>query len=224
MERGPGRAGRPAAARRTDTEPLFCVGRDIVLAKSVLLCFRLTAKTRSAPLLVLSPRDPLRWARAGPLICAPNHVVPHTEKHHTPSPVILRPLGRRIRTPVPFPSCYAQRRGLRILRFAQNDKKWSVVLGAPHTEKHHTPSPVILRPLGRRIRNSRPFSLLLRTKTGETDSSPSLRPRKVRFALFPPDGENSLRSLARPLTTRPTSLGSCCVKDGGYGFFAFGSE
>ena len=71
---------------------------------------------------------------------------------------------------------------------------------------------------------SRPFSFLLRTKTGVTDSSPSLRPRKVRFTLFPPDGENSLRSLARPLTTRPTSLGSCCVKDGGYGFFAFGSE
>ena len=46
------------------------------------------------------------------------------------------------------------------------------------------------------------------------------RPRKVRFTLFPPNGENSLRSLARPLTTRPTSLGSCCVKDGGYGFFA----
>ena len=96
----PSPQGRPAAARRTDTEPLFCVGRDIVLAKSASLCFRLTAKTRSAPLLVLSPRDPLRWARAGPLICAPNHVVPHTEKHHTPSPVILRPLGRRIRTPV----------------------------------------------------------------------------------------------------------------------------
>ena len=27
--------------------------------------------SRSAPLLVLSPRDPLRWARVGPLICAP---------------------------------------------------------------------------------------------------------------------------------------------------------
>ena len=65
----------------------------------------------------------------------------------------------------------------------------------------------------------RPFPFLLGTKTGKTDSSPSLRPRKVRFTLFPPDGENALRSLARPLTTRPTSLGSCCVKDGSYGFF-----
>ena len=54
------------------------VGRDIVLAKSASLCFRLTAKTRSAPLLVLSPRDPLRWARAGPLICAPNHAATPT--------------------------------------------------------------------------------------------------------------------------------------------------
>ena len=61
---------------------------------------------------------------------------------------------------------------------------------------------------------------LSRTKTGDADSSLSLRPRKVRFASFPPDGENALRSLARPLTTRPTLLGSCCVKDGGYGFFA----
>ena len=57
---------------------LLRVGRDIVLAKSASLCFRLTAKTRSAPLLVLSPRDPLRWARAGPLICAPNHAATST--------------------------------------------------------------------------------------------------------------------------------------------------
>ena len=28
------------------------------------------------------------------------------------------------------------------------------------------------------------------------------RPRKVHFALFPPDGENALRSLARPLPTK----------------------
>ena len=41
------------------------MGRGVVLAKSAALCFRLTAKMRSAPLLVLSPRDPLRWARAG---------------------------------------------------------------------------------------------------------------------------------------------------------------
>ena len=34
------------------------------------------------------------------------------------------------------------------------------------------------------------------------------RPHKVRFVLFPPDGENALRSLARPLAARPTSLGS----------------
>ena len=47
------------------------VGRGVVLAKSAALCFRLTAKMRSAPLLVLSPRDPLRWARAGPLIARP---------------------------------------------------------------------------------------------------------------------------------------------------------
>ena len=40
------------------------------------------------------------------------------------------------------------------------------------------------------------------------------RPRKVRSVLFPPDGENTLRSLARPLAARPTSLGSCCGKDG----------
>ena len=42
------------------------MGRDIVLAKSTSLCFRLTAKTRSAPLLVLSPRKAFRlpW---GPL-------------------------------------------------------------------------------------------------------------------------------------------------------------
>ena len=47
------------------------MGRGVVLAKSAALCFRLTAKMRSAPLLVLSPRDPLRWARAGPLIARP---------------------------------------------------------------------------------------------------------------------------------------------------------
>ena len=35
--------------------PLDFVGRDVVLAKSASLCFRLTAKMRSAPLLVLSP-------------------------------------------------------------------------------------------------------------------------------------------------------------------------
>ncbi len=37
----------------------------LVLAKSTSLYFRLAAKTRFVPLLVLSPRDPLRWARAG---------------------------------------------------------------------------------------------------------------------------------------------------------------
>ena len=47
------------------------MGRGVVLAKSAALCFRLTAKMRSAPLLVLSPRAPLRWARAGPLIARP---------------------------------------------------------------------------------------------------------------------------------------------------------
>ena len=36
---------------------------------------------------------------------------------------------------------------------------------------------------------------LLRKRTGETDSS--LRPRKVRCALFPPDGESSLHSLTK---------------------------
>ena len=46
---------------------------------------------------------------------APSRRAPHTEEPR-PYPVILRPLGRRIRTPIPFPSCYAQRRGMRILR------------------------------------------------------------------------------------------------------------
>ena len=38
----------------------------LVLAKSALLCFRLTAKTRCAPLLVLSGANPLRWALLRP--------------------------------------------------------------------------------------------------------------------------------------------------------------
>ena len=35
------------------------------------------------------------------------------------------------------------------------------------------------------------------------------RPRKVRSTPFPPDSENCVRFLARPLPTRPASLGSC---------------
>ena len=37
----------------------------LVVAKSAKLRFRLTAKTAPAPLLLLSPPDPLRWAPAG---------------------------------------------------------------------------------------------------------------------------------------------------------------
>ena len=39
--------------------------RPIVVAKSAELRFRLTAKTAPAPLLLLSQRGPLRWARFG---------------------------------------------------------------------------------------------------------------------------------------------------------------
>ena len=35
------------------------------------------------------------------------------------------------------------------------------------------------------------------------------RPRKVRSTSFSPNGKNFVRSLARPLPTRPASLGSC---------------
>ena len=49
--------------------------------------------------------------------------------------------------------------------------------GAPGRRAPHTGEPrpihVILRPLGRRIRNPRPSAFLLRKRTGETDSSPS---------------------------------------------------
>ena len=94
--------------------------------------------------------------------------------------------------------------------------------GKPRPAQRRTtlPRPRHSEAEGRRIRIPRPCAFLLRKRSEKTDSSLSLRPRKVRFTLFPPNGENSLRSLARPLTTRPTSLGSCCVKDGGYGFFA----
>ena len=37
----------------------------LVVAKSAKLRFRLAAKTAPAPLLLLSPPDPLRWAPAG---------------------------------------------------------------------------------------------------------------------------------------------------------------
>ena len=115
---------------------------------------------------------------------------------------------------------------------------WRAGSFAPHTKKNHAPLPRH----SEAVRRSNPYLpslapsprelspqategvFLSRTKTGDADSSLSLRPRKVRFASFPPDGENALRSLARPLTTRPTLLGSCCVKDGGYGFFAVASS
>ena len=45
------------------------------------------------------------------------------------------------------------------------------------------------------------------------------RPRKVRSTPFPPDSENCVRFLARPLPTRPASLGSCGgPKYGGAGY------
>ena len=48
----------------------------LVLAKSAPLHFRLTAKISFAPLLVLSPQDPLRWALAGaPITGAQDRVV-----------------------------------------------------------------------------------------------------------------------------------------------------
>ena len=48
----------------------------LVLAKSAQLHFRLTAKISFAPLLVLSPQDPLRWALAGvPITGAQDRVV-----------------------------------------------------------------------------------------------------------------------------------------------------
>ena len=55
--------------------PRFCPGdktlvrairrRPIVVAKSACLRFRLTAKTAPAPLLLLFPANPLRWASPG---------------------------------------------------------------------------------------------------------------------------------------------------------------
>ena len=45
--------------------PSACTPGPLVLAKSAQLHFRLTAKIPFAPLLVLSPQDPLRWALAG---------------------------------------------------------------------------------------------------------------------------------------------------------------
>ena len=46
--------------------------QTLVVAKSALFRFRLSAKTAHAPLLLLSPRNPLRWACAGPPIgCVP---------------------------------------------------------------------------------------------------------------------------------------------------------
>mgnify|MGYP006887481952 CR=1 FL=1 len=45
--------------------PRGCTPLRVVVAKSALFRFRLTAKTAHAPLLLLSPHDPLRWARAG---------------------------------------------------------------------------------------------------------------------------------------------------------------
>ena len=43
----------------------------LVVAKSAKLRFRLTAKTAPAPLLRLSPPDPLRWVPAGTPIQKP---------------------------------------------------------------------------------------------------------------------------------------------------------
>ena len=79
---GAGRGRKDESRRRTtknaakltkapfslDSKTVSFSGREkemgfVVLAKSALFCFRLTAKTHSAPLLVLSRHDPLRWAR-----------------------------------------------------------------------------------------------------------------------------------------------------------------
>ena len=49
----------------TSFRPRGCAPLRVVVAKSALFRFRLTAKTAHAPLLLLSPHDPLRWARAG---------------------------------------------------------------------------------------------------------------------------------------------------------------
>ena len=40
--------------------------QTLVVAKSALFRFRLATKTAHAPLLLLSPRNPLRWVCAGP--------------------------------------------------------------------------------------------------------------------------------------------------------------
>ena len=52
------------------------------------------------------------------------------------------------------------------------------------------------------------FWFLLARAKRDSALRPKPRPRKVRFASFPPkDGENFARFLARPLPTEPASLG-----------------
>ena len=80
--------------------------QTLVVAKSAQLRFRLAAKTTLAPLLLLSPRDPLRWARAGaplPLdtvsrgfpVCGPVAIAPGPYALTAPPPPKVSPADRR---------------------------------------------------------------------------------------------------------------------------------
>ena len=59
----PGRFCKNCGMRKSNES--FSGKGHLVGAKSALFCFRLRRKLHSAPLPLLSPHDPLRWARAG---------------------------------------------------------------------------------------------------------------------------------------------------------------
>ena len=77
----------------------FCRPRKVRTVQNAL-----SGISHSAPLLVLSPRDPLRWARAGTPIfacgLARRVVAPHNREHPTASAIRKKPGGRNhIRPP-----------------------------------------------------------------------------------------------------------------------------
>ena len=144
----------PGALRRRISPPaggeLLCPWR-LVVAKSACLRFRLTAKTATAPLLLLFPANPLRWASPGvrerltktPPGTAPDeHFVlivafPRTPLRGTRTSKVAQNFRRaKSEWLSAISSGPLRRRGFRIPRFVLTDKARSLHRSSSPTQTH----------------------------------------------------------------------------------------